>query len=157
MWKPSQKAWAASVCCEDLQTCLNLCLWKVLIPVGTSGKETACQCRLDVRDVGSIPGSGSFLGGEYGNPLQLSCLENPINRGTWQTAVHKVAQSQSMKRLSTCTKRYWNHTESVLLSLWNYVTNQYRKIFENNSNFFKCNVTFTKRDLLLSCRKPQNS
>ena len=36
---------------------------------------------------------------------------------------------------------------SVLLSLWNYVENQYQKIFENKSHIFKCNVTFTKRDL----------
>ena len=39
--------------------------------------------------------------------------------------------------------RYWNHTESVLLSLWNYVRNQYQKIFENNPHIFKCNVTST--------------
>ena len=37
--------------------------------------------------------------------------------------------------------------ESVLLSLWNYVRNQYQKIFENNPHIFKHNVTFTKRDL----------
>ena len=37
--------------------------------------------------------------------------------------------------------------ESVLLSLWNYVRNQYQKIFENNPHIFKYNVTFTKRDL----------
>ena len=40
---------------------------------------------------------------------------------------------------------YWNHTESILLSLWNYVRNQYQKIFENNPHIFKCNVTFTKK------------
>ena len=38
----------------------------------------------DVRDVGSIPGSGRSPGGEHGNPLQYSCLENPMDRGAWR-------------------------------------------------------------------------
>ena len=37
----------------------------------------------DVRDVGSIPGLGRFPGGGHGNPLQNSCLENPMDRGAW--------------------------------------------------------------------------
>ena len=52
-------------------------------PGGTSGKEPACQCRLDVRDVGLIPGSGRSPRGGHGNPLQYSCLENPMDRGAW--------------------------------------------------------------------------
>ena len=36
----------------------------------------------DIRDVGSIPGSGRAPGGRHGNPLQYSCLENPMDRGT---------------------------------------------------------------------------
>ena len=50
-------------------------------PGGTSSKEPACQCRL--KDTGSIPGSGGSLGGGHGNPLQYSCLENPMDRGAW--------------------------------------------------------------------------
>ena len=42
-------------------------------------------------------------------------------------------------------KRYENHTESVLLLLWNYVKGKYQKIFENNPHIFKCNASFTKR------------
>ena len=38
----------------------------------------------DLRDVGSIPGSGSSPGGGHGNPLQYCCLENPMDRGAWQ-------------------------------------------------------------------------
>ena len=38
----------------------------------------------DVRDVGSIPGSGRSPGGRHGNPLQYSCLENPMDRGAWR-------------------------------------------------------------------------
>ena len=60
-------------------------------PGGASGKEPACQCTVDVRDTGLIPGSGRPPGGRPSNPLQYSCLENPMDRGTWQTAVHGVA------------------------------------------------------------------
>ena len=47
----------------------------------------------DVRDMGSTPGSGRSPGGGNGNPLQCSCLENPIDRGTWQATVHEVTES----------------------------------------------------------------
>ena len=49
----------------------------------------------DSRDVDSIPGLGRSPVGEHGNPLQYSCLENPMDRGAWQATVHGVAQSQS--------------------------------------------------------------
>ena len=48
----------------------------------------------DIRDTGSIPGSGRSPGGGHGNPLQYSCLEDPMDRGAWQATVHRVAQSQ---------------------------------------------------------------
>ena len=41
-------------------------------------------------DVGSIPGLGRSPGGGHGNPLQYSCLENPMNRGAWQATVQGV-------------------------------------------------------------------
>ena len=41
----------------------------------------------DIRDVGSIPRSGRSPGGEHGNPLQYSCLENPMDRGAWLAIV----------------------------------------------------------------------
>ena len=47
----------------------------------------------DVRDVGSILGSGRSAGGGNGNPLQYSCLENPMDRGTWWVTVHGVTKS----------------------------------------------------------------
>ena len=57
----------------------------------------------DIRDVGSILGSGRSPGGGHGNPLQSSCLENPMDRGAWQAIVHKVAKSWTqLKQLSTC-------------------------------------------------------
>ena len=47
----------------------------------------------DLRDVGSIPGSGRSLGGWQGNPLQCFGLENPMDRGAWRATVHGVAKS----------------------------------------------------------------
>ena len=47
----------------------------------------------DLRDSGSIPGSGRTPGGGPGNPLQYSCPENCMDRGVWQAAVHVVAKS----------------------------------------------------------------
>ena len=57
----------------------------------------------DVRDASLIPGSGRSPGGGHGNPLQYSCLENPMDRGAWwATTVHGVAKTQTrLKRLST--------------------------------------------------------
>ena len=49
----------------------------------------------DIRDVGSILGWGRSLGGGHGNPLQDSCLENPMDRGAWWSAVHRVAKNQT--------------------------------------------------------------
>jgi len=47
----------------------------------------------EVRDMGSIPGSGRFPEEENGNPLQYSCLENPMDRGAWRATVRGVAKS----------------------------------------------------------------
>ena len=47
----------------------------------------------DIRDVGSTPGSERSPGGRNGNPLQYSCLENPMDREAWQATVHRVAKS----------------------------------------------------------------
>ena len=47
--------------------------------------------KIDVRDVGLISESGRSPGGGHGNPLQYSCLENPMDRGAWQVTVHGVA------------------------------------------------------------------
>ena len=57
----------------------------------------------DARDAGSIPGSGRTPGGEHGNPLQYSCLENPVDRGALWSAAHRVAQSRSDLAYNTHT------------------------------------------------------
>ena len=47
----------------------------------------------DVKDSGSITGLGRSPGGGYGNPLQYSCLENPMDRGAWRATIHRIAES----------------------------------------------------------------
>ena len=49
----------------------------------------------DARDVGLIPGSGRSPGGENGNPLQYSCLENFMDRRAWEVTVHGATKSQT--------------------------------------------------------------
>ena len=50
----------------------------------------------DVRDVGLIPGSGRSPGRGHVNPLQYSCLGNPMDKGAWWVVVHRVAQSRKL-------------------------------------------------------------
>ena len=52
----------------------------------------------DIRDVGSIPGSGRSPGGGHGNSLQYSCLQNVMDRGAWRATVHKVAKSWTLMK-----------------------------------------------------------
>ena len=73
--------------------------------MGANGKELASHWALvvkslpanagDARDTGLMPGSGRAPGGGLGNPLQYSCLENPMDRGVWRGTVHGVARSQT--------------------------------------------------------------
>ena len=49
----------------------------------------------DIRDSGLIPGSGRSPGGGQDDPLHYSCLENPIDRGTWWALVHSITKSQT--------------------------------------------------------------
>ena len=56
--------------------------------VAQSVKESACNAG----DLGSIPGSGRSPGEGNGEPIQYSCLENPMDRGAWQAAVHGVVR-----------------------------------------------------------------
>ena len=48
----------------------------------------------DIGDTGSILGSGRSLGGGHDNPLQYSCLKNPMDTGPWQSTVHGITKSQ---------------------------------------------------------------
>ena len=60
-------------------------------PGGLDAKEFACNAG----GLGSVPGLGGSLAEEYGNPLQYSCLENPMDRGAWWATVHGVTTRQT--------------------------------------------------------------
>ena len=63
------------------------------LPWWLSCEEPTCSAG----DPGSVPELGRFPGGEQGNPLQYSGLENPMDRGAWRATVHGVIESQTQK------------------------------------------------------------
>ena len=62
-------------------------------PGGSVDKEFPSNAG-DSGDAGSVLGLGRSPGGGHGNPLQCSCLENPVDRGAWWATVYRVAKSQ---------------------------------------------------------------
>ena len=66
----------------------------VLATGGSDGKESAYRAG-DIRDMSLIPGSGRSPGEGNGNPLQCSCLGNPMDRGAWQAMIQRAAESQT--------------------------------------------------------------
>ena len=64
---------------------------KGCFPGDSVAKESTCNAG----DTGSIPGSERYPGAGHGNPLQYSCLENPVDRGAWWVTVHRVAKSRT--------------------------------------------------------------
>ena len=113
---PRSAEWAgdpASCIYQALQVTLsqlrleNHCVTRVASQVALVVKNPPANGG-DVRDLGSIPGSGRSPGGGHGNPLQYSCLENPMYRGAWRATVHGVKESQTqLKPLGTarCHKK----------------------------------------------------
>ena len=71
------------------------------LPGGPDSKESTCN----VGDLGSIPVSGRSPGEGNGYPLQYSCLQNPMDRGAWGTAVHTATKNQKqLKRLTNARR-----------------------------------------------------
>ena len=77
-----------SICLSDFQTTPQFSR----LPCGSNSKESPCS----IRDPGLIPGSGRSLVEWNGNPLQYSCLENPMDRGTWWATAHGVIKQANM-------------------------------------------------------------
>ena len=71
-----------------------LLIWEMNLSGGSVVKKLPGKAG-DTGDGGLIPGLGKPPGGGNGNPLQYSCLENPMDRGAWRPTVHKVAKSQT--------------------------------------------------------------
>ena len=99
-----------------IHTCIN----PVRLPWWLRGKKSACSAG----DLGLIPGLGISPGGGHGNPLQYSCLENSMDRGSWWTIVHRVTQSLTrLKRLSSSSSIHpatvdWYHLWAVWGKTW---------------------------------------
>ena len=72
-------------------------------------------------DMGSIPGSGRSPGERHGNPLQYSCLENPMDSGAWWATVHRVTQSWT--RLSNLARTVQRQSHSSFTSTLHYPQN----------------------------------
>ena len=69
-------------------------------PGVSDGKESACNAG----DLGSTPGSERYPEEGNGNPLQYSCLENPMDRGAWWAIVYRVVKSRTRLTNRACTK-----------------------------------------------------
>ena len=81
----------------------------------------------DGRDMGSISGSGRSPGEGNGNPLQYSCLENPMDRGAWQTTVHGVTKRQARDRYTV--------PQNKDIPLYNHITVDKLRIFNVDGIF----------------------
>ena len=83
-----------------------------LMSLGFPGGSEAKAFAHNTEDLGSIPGSGRSPGEGNGNPLQYSCLENPMGRGAWWATAHRVTKSRTRLRdhftftLGLCTSCY---------------------------------------------------
>ena len=89
------------------------CIYSVLSVLigGTSGKELAAG---DVRVEALIPGSGRSPGGRHGNPLQYSCLENPMDRGAWWATVRRVAKNWTQMKCLSMHIQLYQHPSPFL-------------------------------------------
>jgi len=81
----------------------------------------------DLRDMGLIPGSGRSPGEGHGNPLQYSCLENPMDRGAWRATDHRFAKSD------TTEETYHTHNKSTLCRCLKFISHMKR-----SSPRFRC-------------------
>ena len=108
MWKSScsstdlKKQLFLQLHCLFIYTKNQLTFWGVCIsclcwcfPGGASGKNLPANAG-DTRDTSSIPGLRRLPEEGNSNPLQYSCLENPMERGAWGTTVHEVTKSQTL-------------------------------------------------------------
>ena len=91
----------------------------------------------DIRDKGSISGSGRSPRGGHGNPLQYSCLENPMDRGVWRATVHKVAKSW--------TRLMWLSTAHGTCLVFNGIINKMMLMYKRETQHCKTIILQLKK------------
>ena len=100
----------------------------------------------DIRDAGLNPASGRSPRGGYCNPLQYSCLENPMNRGAWWTMVHRVPESQTQQAAwHACTMMIRLQNFPFFLGSFQFL------LLTSTSNFATSSPTPTPRSHSLFC------
>ena len=113
---------------------MHLCYyltWYLDFPGDSDGKASACN----EGDLGSIPGSGRSPGEGNGNPLQYSCLENPMDGRAWWATIHGVAESQT--QLSDFT---FTFTFNLIFMEFQFRTNWSPKVVFKKQSLFKALV-----------------
>ena len=103
--------------CSFLGQCFLSQLYQGLtsgLPRWLGSKEYTCNGE-DTGDVGLIPASGRSPGGRHGNPLQFSCLENPMDRGAWRASVHRVAELETKEGAERTHTHTHTHTHTLIL------------------------------------------
>ena len=99
-------SWSGSPGWESLKTLklcskcasVDICVVHVVSGYGFPGGSGVKNLPINAGDAGDtalIPGTGRSPGGAHGNPLQYSCLENPMNRGAWRATVHGVTKESN--------------------------------------------------------------
>ena len=127
--------------------CWQFDLWFLDFPGGSEVKVSACN----VGDLGSIPGSGRSPGEGNGNPLQYSCLENPMVGGAWwaiqsmgsQKVRHNWATSLSLSLSSAFSKASLNIWKFTVRVLWKPGLENFENYFARVWDEYNCAVVWT--------------
>ena len=99
--------------CACVCVCVCVCVFQVALVIKNPPFNAG-----DAKDPGLIPGSGRSPGGGRGNLLQYSCLENPMDRGTWGVTVLRVSKSRmQLKKLSTHAHTQGKQNSTVFVSV----------------------------------------
>ena len=108
--RPQFDSWVGKTCWrrDRLPTPVSLGF-----PADSDGKESACNAG----DLALIPELGRSPGGGHGNPLQYSCLENPMDRGAWRATVHGVEKSRTQLSDSAQVGERRNRDEGSTLNV----------------------------------------
>ena len=130
--------------------------WTYICTCGCMGFPGHASCKNPpanaegIRDTGSVPGWGRSPGGGLGNSLQYSCLENPRDRRAWGATVHRVAELEWLKWLSTCSVCMYLITFTITrpIQLLNYLSPKMMLLAFKMKLFAWCLVGVPQRSMI---------